>query len=444
MKKLIYIVDDEPLQLHFLQAALKNTDYEVESFSDPFDMLRSIAIRVPDAAVVDLIMPELSGVELIRRIREQAPTLPLIAVTAYPEIETAMNAVRAGANDYLKKPFQSVELQLVVERLLQEQHIRNNLESIIGSNAQKYSLESFIGDSPAIKQMRVEMLRLADMENAHILICGETGSGKSFLARVLHFTRPDVTKRLVEVNCARCTREELDAELFGWTEALSDGSLVPHPSLCEVARGGTILLDYVTHAEMTTQRRLFEYITAPPSEHGVLPCRIIATTTADPETEEGQAAFHPPLYEALSLFRIALPSLRQRGRDVLALARMFIRISGTSTAVRVQDLTPAAEQALLAYDWPGNVRELKSVIDRAIITTQTNMIDAGDLHLRSTPHPDGSQPGGATAVMSLREHEIAQIRRVMTLTKGDMTKAAQILGISRKSLWERRKRYALD
>ncbi len=448
MKKLIYIVDDEPLQLHYLQAALRKSNYSVEAFSDPREMLAALEEQEPHAAVVDLIMPELSGVELIREIRKRSPRLPLIAVTAYPEIETAMQAVRAGANDYLKKPFQTAELQLVVERLLEASHLRENLEAIVDQSAQQYSLESFIGTSPAIERVRVELRRLADMPKTNVLIHGENGTGKSYAARVLHYTHPDAAKRLIEINCAKHTTEELESELFGWDETLSDGSVIHHPSLCEVAEGGTILLDYITDADIQVQRKLHEYLIRVSGE-SVSPddpigCRIIAATTVDPGTEAGRAKFYPPLFETLSLFDLSMPTLRERGEDIVDLAQHFIVRSESSSSVKVRGLTDAAKEALRGYAWPGNVRELKSVIERALVTTETAMIDAKDLHLGAMYHTKEDESGISDTLASLRELEIQQIRRVLEYTNGDVTKAAQILGISRKSLWERRKRYSLD
>jgi DNA-binding NtrC family response regulator len=410
MKKLIYIVDDEPLQLNYLRTALRKINYLVRTFSDPYDFLQALDTNTPDIAVIDLVMPQLSGVELIGEIRSKSPRLPIIAVTAYPEIESAIGAVRAGANDYLKKPFQTAELQLVVERLLQSAHLRDNLDAMIDKNASQYSLDAFIGSSPIIETIRVELQRLADMPNENVIITGQNGSGKSYAARILHYAHPDASKRLVEINCARHTKEELEAELFGWDEELPD----------EVAEGGTILLDYISQADLDTQRKLHEFLLGQSStdEGGKgTTCRIIAATTVDLDSPDASRAIDPLLLEHFSLFRVDMPALHVRGEDIIALALHFIETSESSTSVNVRGLTDAAKDELLEYPWPGNVRELKSVIERALVTTETHMI---------------------------RELEIQQIRRVLEYTHGDVTKAAQILGISRKSLWERRKRYSLD
>jgi DNA-binding NtrC family response regulator len=447
MKKLIYIVDDEPLQLNYLRTALRKINYLVRTFSDPYDFLQALDTNTPDIAVIDLVMPQLSGVELIGEIRSKSPRLPIIAVTAYPEIESAIGAVRAGANDYLKKPFQTAELQLVVERLLQSAHLRDNLDAMIDKNASQYSLDAFIGSSPIIETIRVELQRLADMPNENVIITGQNGSGKSYAARILHYAHPDASKRLVEINCARHTKEELEAELFGWDEELPDGSLLHHPSLCEVAEGGTILLDYISQADLDTQRKLHEFLLGQSStdEGGKgTTCRIIAATTVDLDSPDASRAIDPLLLEHFSLFRVDMPALHVRGEDIIALALHFIETSESSTSVNVRGLTDAAKDELLEYPWPGNVRELKSVIERALVTTETHMIDAKDLHLGSTYHTKGDESIISDTLSSLRELEIQQIRRVLEYTHGDVTKAAQILGISRKSLWERRKRYSLD
>jgi len=444
MKPLIYIVDDEPLQLHYLQVALSRSNYDVQTFADPREMLAALTTKEPDAAVIDLIMPQLSGIDVIREIRRRSLHLPLVAVTAYPEIETAMNAIRAGANDYLKKPFQTQELQFVVQRLLDATHLRTNLESLLEQHASQYSLDGFIGSSSAIERTRVALRRLADMPNASVLITGPYGSGKSYAARMLHYAHPDVSKRLLEIGCAEHETQDLERQLFGWEEQRDDRTIVSHASLLDVAGSGTILLDDITDADVRIQRQLHDLLVASAEKADPRQSfRLIAMSLADPSKEETQALFHPPLLEALSLFTVWIPALRDRDDDVLELAQHFIEGAGPGSSARVRGLTDAAARALKEYSWPGNVRELRSVIERAIVSARTPMIDVEDLHLGATHAGTDDGRSASNTLTSLRELEIQQIKRVLEFTGGDVTRAAQILGISRKSLWERRKRYSL-
>ena len=449
MRRLIYVVDDEPLQLHYLQAALRKENYQVETFSDPYDVLAALKKRMPHAMVVDLIMPQLSGTELITEIRKTAPKLPLIAVTAYPEIETAMGAIRAGANDYLKKPFQTAELQLVVERLLATVALKDSLDAIAQRNASVFSHDAIIGESPAIQALKDQLRLVVDIPGANVLISGEAGTGKSFLARVLHYANPDVMRRLVEVNCATMSPDELQAELFGRHIPGSGGSTLYYPALCEEAEGGTILLDSIDRADIETQEKLYTRLTTPNQDSDApedqpTTCRVIGIASLQEDKPLDRNDFYPALFDHLSLFTFSVPPLRERGKDVLSLARKFINSMRPSSSVPIHGLTPAAERALLRYDWPGNIRELKSVIERAIVVTRTQQIDEKDLHIGATYHTKSDESVMSQTLASLRELEIDQIKRVLTYTQGDVTKAAHILGISRKSLWERRKRFSIE
>jgi DNA-binding NtrC family response regulator len=449
MKKTLYIVDDEPSILQLERNILENRGFQVVAFGSPVELLSKARLGLPSLFVVDIWMPEMSGIDVIREIRSISPHVPIVVVTAESRIEVAIEALRAGANDFLRKPVVAEELALAVNRLLEVSELKETLTSIQSDQAALYPVESLIGHSPQMKAVRAFVERVVGYPDATLLLRGESGTGKNHVARVIHYNSRRAQGRFVDINCATIPDQLLESELFGHEKGAFTDARAPKKGLIEVGQNGTVLLDEINamspalQAKLLTvlEQRTFRRLGS--TEDIEVDARIITTTNANLEEELIRRGFRDDLYYRINVVSIEIPPLRARPEDIESLATRFIAQFNRQFGRSVRRVTPEGLKAMAAHHWPGNVRELRNVIEHAMIFTDRDELGTADLVLGKGVMPSSANVA-SQRTRSLVEVEREHIQQVLLHTAGDTVKAASILGISRKTLWEKRKKYGLE
>jgi two-component system response regulator AtoC len=455
MKATIFVVDDEPKIGQLFCTVLRRDGYRAESFLSPVAMFEAIERgQMPDLVLADLLMPDMSGLELIERLRQINDSVPVIIMTAHSSVQTAVEAMRLGAFHYLSKPINLEEMRALVQKALEVYAFRRELVEVRREHEVRYGLDALIGSSPPIQQVRATLERLRYVSNSTVLLRGETGTGKNLVARIIHHIGPRNKGRFLEINCAAVPDNLLEAELFGYEKGAFTDARQAKPGLLEQADGGTVFLDEIDSLSPALQAKLLSFLETRTFrrlgglEDISVDTRVIAATNTDLEQKVAEKTFRKDLYYRLNVISITLPPLRAMGRDVLAIAQAFIAHYNRELGKQIRGLTEAAEDRLLAHSWPGNVRELRNVIERAMIFAQSAYLGPEDLVLGEEPAGVGALqdehifcfPSGGT----LEELEKAYIKHILRTVRGSYAEVAEILGISKKTLWEKRKRYGLD
>lgn len=433
----ILVVDDDQGVLAFLRNVLQQAGYSVLTCSDPHTAIRLVAERTPTLVVLDQVMPEMNGLEVLDRIRGLASQTEVVLLTGNYTIEDAVAAIRRGAADYLTKPVDLLRFRQRVEQLITESRSRLRLASPEPGLEQAAEFEGMVGRSPAMRELFFRISRLAPHFQT-ALITGPTGSGKELVARALHRRSPAGEKRFVAFNSGAVVESLLESELFGHVRGAFTGAARDKVGLFEFADGGTVFLDEIGDMPLPAQARLLRVI----QEREVQPVgspavrkvnvRVIAATHRDLRAMVAAGRFREDLYYRISMIEIAVPPLSQRLEDLPVLVAHFSRKYAATLGKPVMELTPEAKARLARHSWPGNVRELESVIGHACTFATGPVIGASDLPLRIR---EESSPGRTQSFPSLDELERDYIERVLEATRGNKEQAARILGISRATLY---------
>jgi two-component system, NtrC family, response regulator AtoC len=453
-KKRIYVVDDDPKIGELFATVLRRDGYDARHFTAPQALLEVVdGGDAPDLILADLMMPGMSGTELLQAIRDRELALPLIIMTAHSSVQTAVEAMRMGAFHYLQKPVNLEEMRALLAKALDLYADRQELRQIKRERKQAHDLEKIQGTSAEIQKVRDTVDALRDVPNTIVLIRGETGTGKNLVAKTIHYHSAWNAGRFLEINCAALPDNLLESELFGYEKGAFTDARAAKPGLLELADGGTLFLDEIDSMSLTLQAKLLQFLESRTfrrlggTEDLKVTTRILCATNAALEERVAKKEFRKDLFFRINVVALHLPALRTMGPDVLSIARGIVRQFNAELKRDVEGFTPEAERKLLAHDWPGNVRELRNVLERAMIFARGNKLDAGDLLLLSTEgFEDGGQDGyfrfrsGGT----LEDLEHAYIRHTLTESNTSYAEVARILGISKKTLWEKRKKYQLD
>lgn len=458
MAELIVLVEDDRELRGFLGEVLESAGYRVAAFGDGWRALQALESSAAevDLVITDLRMPGLSGEELLDQVRRLRPEIHVIVITAFGSIDSAIALVKAGAYDYLTKPFGSDELLLSVERALEASRLRRQL-----AEARRGALVNFPGlvaVSRPMVQLREIVGRIA-VSPFPVLITGETGTGKELVARAIHHASG--RKAFVAVNCAALPENLLESELFGHEKGAFTGADRDKPGLFEEADGGTLFLDEVGELPRSLQPKLLRAL-----EEGEIrrvgalrprrvDVRVVAATNRDLEREVEEGRFREDLYWRLNVVALHVPPLRERLEDIPVLAQYFLeravgREGSGSTAAGGPEgafgLSSEALALLKAYPWPGNVRELRNALEGAVALTGKSWIEAADLpaRIRDTAVGLAKVAGAAEHRLSLRELEREYILEVLRQVAGNKSRAAEILGMDRKTLYRKLAEYRLE
>jgi two-component system, NtrC family, response regulator AtoC len=445
----ILAVDDDVVACDLLREVLEQEGYQVSTATtgqEAIDLSRELPI---DLAIIDIRMPDVSGIDVLKALKRVNAQMPVLMTTAYSSMNTAIEAIREGAYDYLSKPCKMAELTLTVRRALEQYQLLRENQYFRQELREKYKFENIVGTTPAMLAVYKTVARLVDSK-ATVLIQGESGTGKELIARAIHFNGPRAERPFVAVECASLAESLLESELFGHMRGAFTGAVETKKGLFEIADGGTIFLDEVAEISLGLQAKLLRVLQEQEIRRvgGTQPIqldvRVIAATNKDVEALVKAGRFREDLFYRLNVVTLHLPPLRERQEDIALLANHFLRKYSEVDHKLISHITPEAMELLCTYHWPGNVRELDHTIERAVTLTMNNALLPGDLPPRLQQQTVDPGLNTAPQLLTLEELEKQHIQAVLRATEGNKKRAAQILGINRRSLYRIAKRYGLD
>ncbi len=441
----IVLVEDDPSFLRVMEFSLKKEGFAVTSFPDGEKALPYLLNNKAELFITDLAMPNVGGIELLRRLSGQGSKVTPVVITAYGTVETAVEAMKLGAFDYLTKPFSPEELVLVVRQALKMRSLVSENQRLKEQLAEKFRPENFVGSSPAIQTVFAWIAKAAGSA-ANALITGESGTGKELVARALHFHSPRASGPFVAINCAAIPANLLEAELFGHVRGAFTGAVRDREGKFEEADGGTLFLDEVAELPLEMQAKLLRVLEdkkvsrlGGKGETSV-DFRLVASTNRELEQLIAEKAFREDLYYRLNVLPVELPPLRERREDIPLLVSHFFKKFDAPT-VR---LSPEAMELLLAYPFPGNVRELENICEQTVVLRRSDEIGAADLPEKvrnCRPEKSGLFFDPPAEGLNLEVLEKELIRFALDKFGGNQTKAAQYLGITRPTLIYRLEKY---
>jgi DNA-binding NtrC family response regulator len=429
----ILIVDDEVNARTALVELLRDEGYTVEAAADAFKALGKVADFAPDLVVTDLKMPGMDGLQLLAKLHEGDADLPVIVMTAFGEVETAVKAMRSGARDYLSKPVNVGELSVVVARELEQRRLRAETGLLRARLSEKYSFSNIIGSSAPMQAVFKTVAQIAP-SRASVLITGESGTGKELIAAAIHERSPRGKGPFVKLHCAALAESLLESELFGHERGSFTGAQNRRDGRFFQANNGTLFLDEIGEISPAVQVKLLRFLQEREFERVggnetiSVDVRVLAATNRNLQQMVAEGKFREDLFYRLNVITIEMPALRERPSDVPLLASFFLRKYAADNGKEVRGFSPEALDLLTGYAWPGNVRELENVIERAVVLAQSAEVVAADLpaHLGATRIRSGIQIPGAT----MDEIERYAITKTLEATGGSTSRAAEMLNIS--------------
>ena len=452
-RKQVLIVDDEPNLRKILSAQLSRDGYDVMTAEDGEQGLAMLKEHHIDLVITDLKMPKVDGMTLLRRALEEEPELPIILITAHGTIDTAVEALKSGAFDFVTKPFDKDEVRQIVGKALKTRELRGaDATSVPTGRGVRFGI---IGDSAGITDLYAVLARVADTPTT-ALITGESGTGKELVARALHEHSSRKDKPFIKVNCAAIPKELIESELFGYERGAFTGAVSSKPGRFELANGGTLFLDEIGEIPIEMQVKLLRALQESEFERvgGIktirVDVRLVAATNRDLKKLIAGGSFREDLFYRLNVVPIRLPALRERTSDIPLLVEHFLGKFNERLKKKVEGAETEAMETLVAYPWPGNIRELENVIERAVLFCDTAKLRASDLPpeirgipaMANVPLPEADLQAALAGEGGLKEHvkvamsrlERELVSRALQQTTGNVTHAARLLKISRKGL----------
>ena len=438
MKKRVLVVEDEEKLRRVVELQLVSAGFEVDKAATAEEGVK--VVDRADLVLTDLRLPNMDGLELLALIRRQNAQVPVVVMTAYGSIETAVECMKAGATDFLLKPFSLDHLMQVVHKALEVRALRDENRQLKEELGRRYEYDNIIGRSEPMQEIFATIERVAPTR-ATVLLAGESGVGKDLIARAIHFHSPRRDRPLVKINCTAIPENLMESELFGYEKGAFTGAVTSKPGKFEQADTGTVFLDEIGDVPgpiqvkllRILQEREFERLGSNVTRHTDV--RIIAATNQDLRAALEQGTFREDLYYRLNVVPLNIPPLRERKQDIPFLANHFIHKLAADSGSAVESITDAAMERLMAYHWPGNVRELENVIERSLVLCRGSQLDAGDVRLESAPRPRSQNgqhflPEGLT----LDQYEQELIREALRRADGNKSHAARLLGLTRNAL----------
>ena len=448
----ILVVDDERLVRWSLTQRLRADGMEVIEAASAAEAMQA---RAPDAAVLDYRLPDGDGISVLRRLREIDPDIPVVMLTAHKDVDIVVEAVKAGASDYVTKPFEVDDVALRLARAIDATPGKRELRRLKEDLARPFTFGSLIGESDAMQAVKTLARKVAQSPTSTVLLTGESGTGKDLVAKVIHYASNRSGRPFLNITCSALPETLLESELFGHERGAFTDARQQKRGLFEQGDDGTVFLDEVAETVPTFQAKLLRFLEEKAFRRlgGTadihVDVRVIAATNQDLEKTVREGRFREDLYYRLNVLRIELPPLRVRGRDIVLLAEHYIKLFSQEFRRPVRRLTPAAERALLAYSWPGNVRELRNLIERAVLLAESADLRPEDFE---TAHALRRADGAVAAPndiqlpadgLDLEEVERRLVVLALERTRGNQTQAAALLGLHRDQIRYRIEKFGL-
>ena len=436
----ILIIEDEAKMRRLLELNLGDEGFKTLSAGDAETGLKLLAAEPVHLVLTDLKLPGMNGLEFLQAAKRQNAALPVVVMTAFGSVETAVEAMKAGASDYVLKPFSLAEIRMVVRKELDNSRLREENRSLREALGQKYSHPNIVARSPKMQEVLATVERVATT-NSTVLLGGESGVGKDLIARAIHEKSRRASGPFVKINSTAIPENLLESELFGYEKGAFTGAAASKPGKFELADKGTLFLDEIGDVPPATQVKLLRVLQEREFERlgGTrtvkVDVRLLAATNRDLRAALEQGTFREDLYYRLNVVPIDIAPLRERKEDIPDLANLFVGRFAKDSGRELRGITPAAMQVLLGHYWPGNVRELQNVIERACALAAGPQLDVGDIQLDSPRSRSGS--GGDRFLpegMTLDQYEDEMIREAIKRANGNKSQAARLLGLSRNAL----------
>jgi DNA-binding NtrC family response regulator len=443
----LLVVDDEPHARAALAELLRDAGYTVETAADGFKALGKLQELGPDLLLTDLRMPGLDGLDLMRRAKEIDPEIATVVMTASSDVETAVNAMRLGAADYVSKPLNMDELAIVLDRALEGRRLRREAGELRARLSQRHRLSGLVGSSRGMQKVYETVLLIAP-SRASVIISGESGTGKELIAAAIHEHSPRAGHPFIKLHCAALAETLLESELFGHERGSFTGAVGRREGRFRQADGGTLFLDEIGEISPNIQVKLLRFLQEREFERVggnetiKVDVRIVAASNRDLLTLVREGKFREDLYYRLNVVSIEMPPLRSRPDDIPLLATHFLARYGAESDKQIAGFSDEALSALVHYAWPGNVRELENAVERAVVVCRTNEIRVSDLMPTIAAPPPSSTSSPVVPGASMAELERHAILKTLEHVAGSTTRAAEILGISPRTIQYRLREYA--
>ncbi|MDX9703427.1 MAG: sigma-54 dependent transcriptional regulator [Candidatus Auribacterota bacterium] len=462
MPQTVLIVDDESSIVFSLSEAMRDVGYKVITATNGEEAIREVKESSPDIVLLDLKLPDIDGLKVLKQIKDWDHNTPVIMMSAYVDIPTAVNATKMGAHSFVEKPLNVEKIKMDVQNTIENYDVRKELEQLkeIERFRQKINnpLEQILGNSPAIKKMKKTINKIVESRATTVLIRGESGTGKELVARAIHYAGVRKEKPFIDVNCTSIPDELLESELFGHERGAFTDAKKEKKGLFELSNGGTMFLDEIGDMKMAMQAKLLRVLQEKNfkrvggTKQINVDVRIVAATNKDLEQAIGEGLFREDLYYRLNVVQVTCPPLRERHDDVLLLTRHFIDEFNRDFKKSVTKIHPDAEKLLLSYSWPGNVRELRNVLERAILLESEDVLLPQDLSIspshqvtqlpQQTEQVEDVIPAGDE--LTLDDMEKWLIERTLANCAWNKNLVAKKLGINRTTLYTKIKKYNLE
>jgi len=434
MKKRILIADDEEIVIRSCLRILATDEFQIDVARNGLEAVEKIAEGDYDMLILDIMMPKMTGMEVLQRVKETHPDVDVIMITGLNQIETAVEAMKLGAFDYLPKPFDPEELEMVVARAFERRQLLQENVHLKKEVSARYSFENIIGSSPPMQNVYRLIARCAPT-NSTVMLRGESGTGKELIARAIHFNSLRKDKPFVTVDCASLSENLLESELFGHVKGSFTGAVSNKKGLLEEADGGTLFLDEIGNISLSTQAKLLRFIqekefkAVGDTKNRTVNIRLITATNKDLEAMVADETFRDDLYYRINIFPINIPPIRERRDDIPALAFYFLKRFSEEMDREVTEFSPGAMNLLMNHDWPGNVRELENAVHRAVILVSDDIIRQGHLVniLDKQPFTDLDVPRTS--------EELKRIKKVARQKSVENIEKLFILGALKRNNW---------
>jgi two-component system response regulator HydG len=453
-KSSVLVVDDDSAHRTMLRTLISGWGYAVSEADDGAAAIESVKAASYDLVLMDVRMVKVSGLEALEKIKSYNPAIPVIIMTAYSSVETAVEALKQGAHDYLTKPLDFDKLRLILERAMEHTRLKEENRILRESLGRQFDSQNIIGKSPAMTKLLETVAQVAPSE-ATVLISGESGTGKELIAGAIHFNSLRKDGPFVKINCAAITETLLESELFGHEKGAFTGADRRKEGRFSQAHGGTLFLDEVSEMSLTMQVKLLralqerEFNRVGGETTIQVDVRVIAATNKNLLEQINTGAFREDLYYRLNVVELAVPSLTERKEDIPLLAQHFLEMFATKNQKEIKGFTPRAMHHLIRYDWPGNVRELMNAVERGVVLARTPYLDEADFLFLKDALLSGDEDQAEPANLAIEgdaplgEIEKTAILKTLEAAGGNKSEAARRLGITRKTLHKKLKAYGV-